>query len=476
MSAPLVAARNNAVEFLNDFLGAAPWPLAAFLPAGVEGHPAYCTFSRTPARPAGAAEWISRQQSEGRGVYFAPNPLTRPILTKATKSDVVAAAWLWVDIDPPKQLAAEELDAWRADRLAEFDKSLASGIPEPTWVIDSGRGFWLLWHLRDPLALDGKDGETTRLIEGHGRAMEAAFAPWADHCANVDRVARLPGTLNGKTGRMASVVRHTRASYSLESFPAPMFPAARKVCHNFSALVDLSRLPPALRDRIEAEVVPDRSKHFYGVVTTLDEMGFSIDAIEATISGRPWASAKYGERLRGEIERCAGKSGGHEPSETADAVAGMLAAAKSIEPKVETAAYPRDALGDVLGPAAEAISTKVRVPLALAGQSVLAVASLASQAIADVRLPYGQTRPASLFILTIANSGDRKSSSDHEAMTPVRIREERLRKETEPLLEKFNLAYAAWRGQRAQIDRTPCKSASERQANSSSSDPSLWRP
>ena len=86
-------------------------------------------------------------------------------------------------------------------------------------------------------------------------------------------------------------------------------------------------------------------------------------------------------------------------------------------------------------------------------QSVLGVASLAAQALADVRLPYGQSRPLSLFLLTIAESGDRKSSADNEAMAPVRKREERLGDEFEPLVKRHAAELAAWRGQRNQIER-----------------------
>src|SRR5215211_588334 len=52
-------------------------------------------------------------------------------------------------------------------------------------------------------------------------------------------------------------------------------------------------------------------------------------------------------------------------------------------------------------PCGAAISRKVQVPEAIAAQSVLAVAALASQAHADVMLPYGQTRPLSLFLVTV---------------------------------------------------------------------------
>ena len=82
--------------------------------------------------------------------------------------------------------------------------------------------------------------------------------------------------------------------------------------------------------------------------------------------------------------------------------------------------YPIEALGPVLGPAAAAISRKVQAPEAIAAQSVLAAASLVAQAHADVMLPYGQTRPLSLYLATVAGSGDRKSSADNEALWPIR--------------------------------------------------------
>ena len=116
--------------------------------------------------------------------------------------------------------------------------------------------------------------------------------------------------------------------------------------------------------------------------------------------------------------------------------------------------YPVDALGEILAPAVRAIAAKVQVPAALAAQSVLSVASLAAQAVADVRLPFGQTRPLSLFCLTIAQSGDRKTTSDYEAMVPVRLRESKMREQFEPLHDQYTVEFAAWRAQKAHIERT----------------------
>ncbi|PVE25956.1 hypothetical protein DC522_01575 [Microvirga sp. KLBC 81] len=114
--------------------------------------------------------------------------------------------------------------------------------------------------------------------------------------------------------------------------------------------------------------------------------------------------------------------------------------------------YPIEALGPVLAPAARAIARKVQVPEAIAGQAVLAAAALAAQAHADVLLPYGQTRPLSLFLVTIAASGDRKSTADNEALWPIRRREKTLKEEHESANQAWSIAFAAYSAQKRKIE------------------------
>lgn len=114
--------------------------------------------------------------------------------------------------------------------------------------------------------------------------------------------------------------------------------------------------------------------------------------------------------------------------------------------------YPVDALGPVLSRAVAAISSKVQVPAAIAAQSVLATASLAAQAHADVLMPYGQSRPLSLFFATVAGSGDRKSTSDNEALWPVRKHERFLKEEHERLYQDWVIASAAWAAEKRKIE------------------------
>lgn len=84
----------------------------------------------------------------------------------------------------------------------------------------------------------------------------------------------------------------------------------------------------------------------------------------------------------------------------------------------DKSAYPIDALGEVLGRAAHAIASTVDAPAAIAAHSVLAVAAFAAQDKANIVMD-GRTLALSLFMLTIAESGDRKSACDKVASAPL---------------------------------------------------------
>jgi len=85
----------------------------------------------------------------------------------------------------------------------------------------------------------------------------------------------------------------------------------------------------------------------------------------------------------------------------------------------EPAAFPFDALGPILGPAASTIADAVQAPDALAGGGVLAAAAVAAQAHANVVMPHGQEVPISLYIAGAADSGARKSAVDSVTCRPI---------------------------------------------------------
>lgn len=100
-----------------------------------------------------------------------------------------------------------------------------------------------------------------------------------------------------------------------------------------------------------------------------------------------------------------------------------LAAAESVAPAepqpllreiAPGAPYPVHALGPLRG-AVESVQAWTQAPVAIPAQSALAVAALALQGHANVET-LGGPRPLSLYCLTIAASGERKSSCDAPLM------------------------------------------------------------
>jgi hypothetical protein len=110
--------------------------------------------------------------------------------------------------------------------------------------------------------------------------------------------------------------------------------------------------------------------------------------------------------------------------------------------------FPVDALGDILGGAALAIHDRVQAPLALCAQSVLATATLAVQHLADVEMPGGRRKPLSEFFVTIAESGERKTTADEEATWCVRRREELLGEDYAEAVFRYENELKAWESER----------------------------
>jgi hypothetical protein len=114
-------------------------------------------------------------------------------------------------------------------------------------------------------------------------------------------------------------------------------------------------------------------------------------------------------------------------------------------------AYPVTALGGLLAEAAEAIHMRTLAPRAICAQSVLGVAALCAQPFADLALPTGERKPCSLYLLTIAESGERKTACDTWALRGVREREEQLRERYDTDRPAWQNDHDAWTKTRAEI-------------------------
>jgi Protein of unknown function (DUF3987) len=113
--------------------------------------------------------------------------------------------------------------------------------------------------------------------------------------------------------------------------------------------------------------------------------------------------------------------------------------------------FPVEALGEILEPAARGINDRVQAPMAICGQSVLAVGTLAVQGHADGESPTGQVKPLSCFFLSVAPTGERKTAGDTEALWPVKKRETALRESYDKSLLDYHNAKMAWDAAQKQI-------------------------
>ena len=111
--------------------------------------------------------------------------------------------------------------------------------------------------------------------------------------------------------------------------------------------------------------------------------------------------------------------------------------------------YPVEALGPLRG-AVEAVQGMTQAPMAIPAQSALAVASLAVQGFANVQT-LGGVRPLSLYALTIAQSGERKSACDAPLMAALREYEQEKAKAQQVDTESWYNAHALWKAEHSQI-------------------------
>jgi Protein of unknown function (DUF3987) len=131
--------------------------------------------------------------------------------------------------------------------------------------------------------------------------------------------------------------------------------------------------------------------------------------------------------------------------------------------------FPVEALGPILGKAALAINDMTLAPMGLCGNAVLATAALAVQTHIDVILPTGISRPCSLFIVTIGESGERKTDVDLRASWPIAKREIELcaAEDSEKLTHEMRAASMRPNARRS-LPRKDCRTREDRPSSPSS--------
>jgi hypothetical protein len=155
-----VSTETAALNFLEDFFGTGKRHLVAIKKCKGK-KPDIKARHFDAADLSGQEQFITDHGNAGYDLYFSPNQIEGPLHKKATKNDVVEAAYLWIDLDPRVD---EPLEAERAAMLALLTTNLPEGVPRPNRVIDSGRGFWGYWKLDKPAPVDGAQYKDGRIV------------------------------------------------------------------------------------------------------------------------------------------------------------------------------------------------------------------------------------------------------------------------------------------------------------------------
>ncbi len=112
--------------------------------------------------------------------------------------------------------------------------------------------------------------------------------------------------------------------------------------------------------------------------------------------------------------------------------------------KTEPEPYPLDALPDTLRAAVEEVRAFTKAPIPLVASSALAALSLVVQAHADAKRAEGLCGPVGLFLLTIADSGERKTTCDSFFMKAIRDYEAEQVEAAKPLIKDHKASLDAW--------------------------------
>lgn len=213
----MVKGDNNAViSFLERWGPEGPWILTAIQ----TDRKAIETRTFRPANRTELLAWLERYNGQ-RNIYFHVNPTIGDVDKKAEREDIAALAWLHVDVDPR---AGEDIAQEQERALGLFTERLPQGVPAPTCVIFSGGGYQAFWRLEDPFPIDG---EKSRYEEAKLYNLQLELLFGADNCHNVDRIMRLPGTVNlpdarklkkGRRAALAEVVSFTEDIFPLSVF------------------------------------------------------------------------------------------------------------------------------------------------------------------------------------------------------------------------------------------------------------------
>lgn len=275
---------SKAIEFLKSFYPKGPWLLTSISldKKGIN------TSVFGPNTEDECYKYLEEYNGD-RNIYFTVNRpdnnfFKQDRLKKPNKEDIFEAGWLHVDIDPED--GADPIEE-RERILIQLTDKLPKGTPEPTVILFSGGGMQAFWKLKEPILIDGRE-ENWEQFELYNKRFEQIFG--GDHCFNVDRIMRLPGTVNvpdakkrkkGRTEQLAKLLTFDKKKiYDISEFKQAQAVQTSKgamdgggeygpkleISGNIENVLDVSELdewdvPDRLKVIMAQGIHPERLKH-----------------------------------------------------------------------------------------------------------------------------------------------------------------------------------------------------------------------
>ena len=209
------SAADVAINFLEQLRPGGPWVLTAITPDGP-------TITIT-AHSASEVDLFVCEHNGKRNQYYSVNPTRMPMSKKAAKKDIAAVEYLLGDLDPRNDETSEAAKARYSEQLnGDFE-------PKATAIVDSGNGIQCLWKLNPSIPLNNASEFVIADVEARSAALMLRLGAKAG-TQNIDRILRLPGTINLpnkaklKAGRVpcpTKLIAFNGARYSLDAFPPP---------------------------------------------------------------------------------------------------------------------------------------------------------------------------------------------------------------------------------------------------------------
>lgn len=200
-----------------------------------------------------------------QNLYFSVNQPMTALFKKAQRADIDRVEWLHVDIDPR---SGKDVKDEQSRALTHLTSQRPQGIPAPTCIIFSGGGYQAFWRLKNPIEING-DVAKAEEAKLYNMQLERLFK--GDNCHNIDRIMRLPFTLNipnakkiskGRTPTLATLFEFNDKEYLLTDFIKAQTVQSNKVDTGVGPVLELSGNIPRIADIAELNKwgVPDRVK------------------------------------------------------------------------------------------------------------------------------------------------------------------------------------------------------------------------